>query len=410
MASNPLTPPPDTALREVQAAGRAALSQALDSATPAGTPAPLEAPPPEPVAVPEPVVEPATPAPQPEPGVPPPAEEVAPGPTYDAASFSEDALYSLRQEGWQDDQPITQDLLNKVAERRTEFGNRLGKRGEPGPPAATPAAEPVPTEPAVEAPPPEVALSQEQIQQHTQEAVQQDQEAQGWVEDWKGNTAQIKAMTGKITEFEQNILRGEMRLTLPEIANDETGIAASEIREEIREFKAQSRELKADRRELATANQDLNSLYLEREENVRGYIRGEIETQAQVNAFQAQASTEWDAGISAVSQRHGFSAEDCAELEDRARDAGIAILDRGQGQIPNLEQHIETYAQRMKASQDRHHRQQSAEYGAIKTGGSQQPAPAQAPAPGTAPAQAPHEGGLDAIYKRTRIALRQARG
>jgi hypothetical protein len=112
--------------------------------------------------------------------------------------------------------------------------------------------------------------------------------------------------------------------------------------------------------------------------------------------------------LATVSQRHGLSPEDRNELEDRARDAGIAILDRGQGEIANLEQHIETYAQRIKASQDRHHRQQSAEYGAIKAGGTQ-PAPAPAP-PEAAPAQAPQLGGLDAIYKRTRAALRQGIG
>jgi hypothetical protein len=416
MASNPLTPPDSPGLQDIQKAGRAALSQQIDSdgkgPIPAA-PAPPEAPPPEPVAAPAP----PAPAPPPTPEAPPPADEAAPASTLNPASFSEDALYSLRQEGWQDGQPITQELINKIAERRTEFGNRLGKRGDAAAPVpeGTPAEpEPVPVEPVEEAPPP-VALSEEQIDQHVREAVQQDAEAQTWVRDWNSNEAEINALNEKvgvpgkiIGSIEQDISRAEMRLTLPEIKSDETGITASEIKEEIRELKSLMRELKADRRDKQIENQDLDSRFISRTDQYRGWVRSQVEQQAQVNAFQAQASVEWDAALAKVTERYSLSAEDREELADRARDAGIAIVDRGRGDIPNMEAHIETHAKRMKASQDRHHRQRSAEYAASKTAGIQ-PAPATAP-PEPAPAQAPQEGGLDAVYRRTRASLRQGVG
>ena len=410
MASNPLAPPPAPELKDVQQAGRSALSAALDpnAAVPA-PPAPPEAPPPEPVAAPpEPAPEPAPPAPQPAPEVPPPAEEVAPVPTFDPASFSEEALSSLRQEGWQDGQPITQEVVNKVAERRLEFNNRLGKRGD-APQATEP--EPAPVEPAEEVPPPTVALSEEQIDQHVREAVQQDAQAQSWVQDFNANRTEINEKTVQSEKVDRDIAIAEMRLDIPEIKNDETGISAAEIKETIRDLKAQRSELKADIREKKVENQDLDSQFITRTDQYRTHVRSQVEQQAQVNAFQAQASVEWDAALAIVSTRHSLSPEDREELSERARDAGIAILDRGRGEIPNLEAHLERYATRLKATQERHHRQQSATYAATKATGVQPPASAAAPAaPGIAPAQAPQTGSLDDVYKVTKARLRQGLG
>lgn len=415
MASNPLAPPPDAGLKDVQSAGRAALSQAISATEPVpAAPAPPEAPPPEPVAVPpEPAPEPAPPAPQPEPEAPPPAPEAAPVPALDPASFSEDALRALRMEGWQDGQDITQELANKMSERYLEFTNRLGKRGEPGPPAATPTPEPepAPVEPAAEEPPPPVALTPEQIDQHVHGALQQDQDIQGWVKDFNTNEAAIGAGEGQLDTIAREIEILGMRLEIPEIRDDTTGVSAAEIHEEIRAKKEQQRDLKLDLRDKRDENKDLSTQFNERSDYYKGYVRSEVDKQARVTALQAEASDEWDAALAEVSQQHGFGPEDRSDLEDRARDAGIAIIDRGQGDIPNLKAHIETFAQRIKASQDRHHRQQSAEYAATKGAGAQPAAPAAAsPAPEAAPAQAPSEGGLDALYKLKRAELRRGIG
>lgn len=422
---SPLAPGPSTDLQEAQKAGRSALSQALSGeVAPAVPTAPPAAPPPAPApeapsAAPAapPVTEAppvAAPTPQPEPAGIPPAEPAAvPTETLiDPATLTDDARRSLEMEGWQQGQPITAELFNRSLERKLEFNNRLGKRGE--------VLEPEPPE---EVAPEPMAVDPNVIAEQVRGAIGQDQEALGWVETWKANTSKLNELGytelgessggGRLAELENALKIAELRLEIPEIKDDSTGIAAADIKQQIRDLSADIRGINADADRLAQKNARLDAQYTQREEYYGAQVREGLEEKHQeslseerITRYTEEMSRAWPESLKRVAEKHGYTPEDTQELDARARDAGYAHLSRGLGAIEDIDAFLEAQAVRLDQTMDRYHRRQSGIYAQQVSGRT----PSVQPSPAVAPAQQPQaDDSLDSLYRRTRVQLRQNR-
>lgn len=305
------------------------------------------------------------------------------------------------------------------------------------PPVAAPAAPVVAAPPPAAAPPapePEVVVqvpTREEVQAYRQAYVAgtlpnartglaHDTEAQGWVAQWAAGRDRLVALgsdlvergAGEIAALERQLLQLEGVLELDAIKNDDYE----------RNLKLdQQRSLKADlslklseRDRLESKQEKLDRAYTERrnkyareaDARINAHLEG-LEAPARVQAYAAQYEAMWGPAYTRVGLAEGLHQDLIPDFTAYAQMLGGLEVDRTGAAIPDaqMEPFLKDAASKFKATMDKYHRAQAADYARTATARAGQPAPIAIPAgPGGPPAASPQAdpNPLNAVYAEAR--------
>ena len=174
---------------------------------------------------------------------------------------------------------------------------------------------------------------------------------------------------GEATAVEQEIRTAELRLKIPEVAED--SFRKAEVTDQLRELRSKLSDLKAERRDLRAEKQDVVGRYSTLANRYRGQIRGQLSEEVRGRqeraAFEAAASQheqqfrqQWPNALEQAIKTHKIPADLTDKFKVRARKEALAF----DGPIEDIPEFVESFAKEYSQELDTYHRAQSAVYGA----------------------------------------------
>lgn len=472
MDSNPLNAASEATLAEVQHSTASKVAAALHAAAAPAAPTPSPAPaapaapaPPlaaQPVPAPAPAVAPVAPAPAAPaaPAAPVPATTAAgsppaspqPGPiTIDPNNLNDAARRALEMEGGD---------VERALQRYLEFNNRLAQDaraarptttptdgapapapqpGTPAPVPATAAPAPAPASTPAPAPAPPAAHvdADQEIKDQVLALVRQDPECVRLGTRFREDSEKItglfneQAGTGKIPELETKVKTNELRLTLPEVQNNE--ILQEEINTELRTLRSDLLHANLELERLTLRKERTQRDYTERKQGYRTRVEGTINARAENQRRQAESAARieneaqaltavWPHALTVVATKHNIPETLIPALDARAQTIAYASLEQGL-YVDNVAAFLDGVAAEMVTEAEAFHRELVAAAGStvltrtqvMGTGAITPPgAPPSAP-PASSPSSTPAAAGdpLTTMYDEKRRLLstmfRQAR-
>jgi len=234
-----------------------------------------------------------------------------------------------------------------------------------------PAEAPVPPEQ------PPVELDAAQIDQHVLRALDNDHQAVNLTSDFNRIDLRLKAIdgdsrqgiAGEATAVEQEIRTAELRLKIPEVAED--SFRKAEVTDQLRELRSKLSDLKAERRDLRAEKQDVvgrySTLANRYREQIRGQLSEEVRGRQERAAFEAAASQheqqfrqQWPNALEQAIKTHKIPTDLTDKFKVRARKEALAF----DGPIEDIPEFVESFAKEYSQELDTYHRAQSAVYGA----------------------------------------------
>ena len=397
---------------DAQNAARAALSANMSGVAapavvvpPPPEPPPAEPPqdvPPPPVAEPPPhQAEPPTEEPE---GRPPPV--AAESLISDINSLKPETIRALEMEGWTREQPVTQELLDRLGSRYVEFNNRaaeLARRlkgdGDGGKPPQTEGQPPVPV------------TSQEQLEQELGQRIKQDQECVSWVGEYQANARSRETLSQSVATAEKEIERVVDRLGYPEVKEDE--FRAKELTEQLRQHRSDLLHAQLQMDRIDAKNDRLDGKFRQRRDQHADEIRRQVlqaerkaSEDAEINGYASEFSTKVGDAVSRVAAEFGFRDPGLVEdLHQAVRMEGLQRVSSEDGEaIEDVDGFVRQVAEKRKSRMEAYHRDQSALYAARQREKAAQVAPnppTHAVTPPATPASTSADP-LEDIYKRAR--------
>ncbi len=145
---------------------------------------------------------------------------------------------------------------------------------------------------------------------------------------------------------------------------------------------------------------------------VRAHIEG-LEGPARINAWAATYEALWNPAYARVALAEGIHQDLVGEFTDYAKMVGSLEVDRTGLPIPDekMETFLKDTATKFKATMDRYHRAQAADYARTANDRAAQPAPVTAPGGGAPPAASPQpdSNSLTEVYRQARVRLEMER-
>ena len=300
-----------------------------------------------------------------------PADTSSPAPNYDSKEFKN---FLARYGG---DPEKAAKAFFDTDTRASEMARVLKANGidpvtlKPTTEQGHPAEAPVPPEQ------PPVELDAAQIDQHVLRALDNDHQAVNLTSDFNRIDLRLKAIegdsrqgiAGEATAVEQEIRTAELRLKIPEVAED--SFRKAEVTDQLRELRSKLSDLKAERRDLRAEKQDVvgrySTLANRYREQIRGQLSEEVRGRQERAAFEAAASQheqqfrqQWPNALEQAVKTHKIPTDLVDKFKVRARKEALAF----DGPIEDIPEFVESFAKEYSQELDTYHRAQSAVYGA----------------------------------------------
>lgn len=333
--------------------------------------------------------------------------------------------------------------VNAALERMLQYNNRLAelrraeKSGQAPPPAGTaappasadpsapppaPTAAPAPA-PEPPAPPADPAVT---VEKQVAEILRSDPECVRLASEYRQNNTRLSELydeesgKGSISELVEKVRAHELRLTLPEVTENE--YLKDSIADELRGLRADLQIQRLEYERLSMRNERVVGRFNEK----RGEVRHRLEDQARRSEEETRRKAEsadrierdateltlaWKPALHLVAAKHNLPESAIPRLDRRARTEALANLNNGI-YVHNLPEFLEGVVSDMVAEADEWHRHQTAQHGnaahlrtQVMGSGAIGNPPASVPANAPAAPQPTGRNPLDALYEQKRAGL-----
>lgn len=301
-------------------------------------------------------------------------------------------------------------------------------------PAAAPAVTPAPAAPPVAAPPEVLEVkvpTREEINAfrvayvngtlpNAQTGLAYDREASGWVLEWAEGDARLVALgldikkggAGEIATLQRELIELEGVLKLDAIKNDD--YERNQKLDQQRALRSELSIKQLERERLESSQEKLGKKYDDRvaryareaDGRINAHLEG-LHAPRRIMAHATAYAALWGPAYSRVGLAEGIHPDLIPDFTEYAQMVGGLEVDRTGEAIPDeqMEPFLKGVATRFKATVDKHHRAQAADYARTATDRAAQPAPVAVPAgAGAPPALSPQSdpNPLNAVYAEAR--------